>query len=71
MLYFLFFVVKNLIIVIPLLISVAYFTFAKIKILGAIQRRRDLNVFGVFGLLQSLSDGFKLLVKETVLTSNC
>lgn len=61
---------KILIIIVPLLISVAYFTLAERKILGAIQRRRGPNVVGVFGLLQPLSDGFKLLVKETVLPSN-
>ena len=53
---------KILIIVVPLLISVAYF--AERKILGAIQRRRGPNVIGVYGLLQPLSDGLKLLVKE-------
>lgn len=63
-------IVKILIIVVPLLISVAYFTLAERKILGAIQRRRGPNVVGVYGLLQPLSDGFKLLVKETVLPSN-
>jgi NADH-quinone oxidoreductase subunit H len=61
--------VKILIIVVPLLISVAYFTLAERKILGAIQRRRGPNVVGVYGLLQPLSDGFKLLVKETVIPS--
>ena len=61
---------KILIIVVPLLISVAYFTLAERKILGAIQRRRGPNVIGVYGILQPLSDGFKLLVKETVLPSN-
>jgi len=62
--------IKILIIVVPLLISVAYFTLAERKILGAIQRRRGPNVVGVYGLLQPLSDGFKLLVKETVIPSN-
>ena len=62
--------VKILIIIVPLLISVAYFTLAERKILGAIHRRRGPNVIGVYGLLQPLSDGFKLLVKETVLPSS-
>jgi NADH-quinone oxidoreductase subunit H len=66
---YIFFFVKILIIIICLLISVAYFTLAERKILGAAQRRRGPNVIGVFGLLQPLSDGFKLLVKETVLPS--
>lgn len=61
--------VKILIIVIPLLISVAYFTLAERKILGAIQRRRGPNVVGIYGLLQPLSDGLKLLIKETIIPS--
>ena len=46
------------------------FYISRKKILGAIQRRRGPNVVGVYGLLQPLSDGFKLLIKETVLPSN-
>jgi NADH-quinone oxidoreductase subunit H len=62
--------IKILIIIIPLLIAVAYFTLAERKILGAIQRRRGPNVIGLFGLLQPLSDGLKLFAKETVIPSN-
>jgi len=61
---------KILIVIIPLLISVAYFTLAERKILGAIQRRRGPNVIGIYGLLQPLSDGFKLFVKESIIPSN-
>lgn len=61
---------KILIIVVPLLLSVAYFTLAERKIMGAIQRRRGPNVVGVYGLLQPLADGFKLLIKETVIPSS-
>lgn len=68
--YYLELLFKILVIVIPLLISVAYFTLAERKILGAIQRRRGPNVVGTYGLLQPLSDGFKLLVKETVIPSS-
>lgn len=69
-LYYLTTFIIILIIVIPLLISVAYFTLAERKILGAIQRRRGPNVVGVYGLLQPLADGLKLLVKEIVIPSN-
>ena len=63
-------VLKILLIVIPLLISVAYFTIAERKIMGSIQRRRGPNVIGFLGLLQPLADGLKLFAKETILPSN-
>jgi NADH-quinone oxidoreductase subunit H len=68
--YYIIILIKILVIVVPLLISVAYFTLAERKILGAIQRRRGPNVVGVYGLLQPLSDGLKLFVKETVIPSS-
>jgi len=70
MFFLLIVLLKILFIIVPLLVSVAYFTLAERKILGAIQRRRGPNVIGVYGLMQPLADGFKLLVKETVLPSN-
>lgn len=63
-------ILKILAIVIPLLISVAYFTIAERKFMGSIQRRRGPNVIGFVGLLQPLADGLKLFVKETILPSN-
>lgn len=63
-------ILKILAIVVPLLISVAYFTIAERKLMGSIQRRRGPNVIGFLGLLQPLADGLKLFVKETVFPSN-
>lgn len=63
-------IIKILLIIVPLLISVAYFTLAERKIMGSVQRRKGPNVIGIFGLLQPLSDGLKLFVKETILPSN-
>ena len=63
-------ILKILVIIIPLLISVAYFTLAERKIMGSIQRRKGPNVIGFLGLLQPLSDGLKLFTKETILPSN-
>lgn len=63
-------ILKILSIVVPLLISVAYFTIAERKIMGAIQRRRGPNVVGFMGLLQPLADGLKLFAKETILPTS-
>jgi len=57
-------------IILPLLISVAYFTIAERKLMGIIQRRKGPNVVGFIGLLQPLADGLKLFSKETILPSN-
>jgi len=70
MLFFIHTLLQILVIIVPLLLSVAYFTLAERKIMGAIHRRRGPNVIGAYGLLQPLADGLKLLVKETVLPSN-
>ncbi len=62
-------VIKILIIVVPLLISVAYLTYWERKIISAMQLRRGPNVVGPFGLLQPFADGMKLFFKETVIPS--
>nr|YP_010726700.1 NADH dehydrogenase subunit 1 [Cystoclonium purpureum f. stellatum]WDY85187.1 NADH dehydrogenase subunit 1 [Cystoclonium purpureum f. stellatum] len=61
---------KIILIIIPLLISIAYMTLAERKIMAAMQRRKGPNIVGIFGLLQPLADGLKLFVKETVLPSS-
>jgi NADH-quinone oxidoreductase subunit H len=63
-------ILQVLLLIIPLLIAVAYFTLAERKIMASMQQRRGPNVVGFFGLLQPLADGLKLLVKETVLPSS-
>lgn len=63
-------ILKILALVVPLLISVAYFTIVERKFMGSIQRRRGPNVIGFLGLLQPLADGLKLFIKETILPSN-
>ena len=62
-------VIKILAIVVPILLSVAYLTYAERKVIGAMQLRKGPNVVGPFGLLQPLCDGAKLFLKETVIPS--
>jgi NADH-quinone oxidoreductase subunit H len=62
-------VAEVLAIVVPLLLAVAYLTYAERKVLAAAQLRKGPNVVGAFGLLQPLADGAKLLFKETVIPS--
>ena len=63
-------VAQILAIVLPLLVAVAYLTYAERKVIGAIQLRKGPNVVGPFGLLQPLADGLKLFLKETVIPTN-
>ena len=63
-------VLKILLIAVPLLVAVAYLTYAERKVIGAIQLRKGPNVVGPFGLLQPLADGAKLFFKETVLPTS-
>lgn len=63
-------VIKIVAIVVPLLLAVAYLTYAERKVIGAMHLRRGPNVVGPFGLLQPLADGLKLFLKETVIPSS-
>jgi NADH-quinone oxidoreductase subunit H len=63
-------IVGFLLIVVPVLLSVAYLTLAERKIMGAMQQRTGPNFVGFWGLLQPLADGLKLLLKETVIPTN-
>jgi NADH-quinone oxidoreductase subunit H len=60
-------VLEALAILVPLLIGVAYATYAERKILAAIQLRKGPNVVGWFGLLQAFADAGKMLMKETII----
>jgi NADH-quinone oxidoreductase subunit H len=60
-------ILEALAILVPLLIGVAYATYAERKILAAIQLRKGPNVVGWFGLLQAFADAGKMLMKETII----
>jgi NADH-quinone oxidoreductase subunit H len=62
-------VIQIVAVVVPLLLAVAYLTYAERKILGSIQLRQGPMTVGPFGLLQPIADGLKLMVKETIIPS--
>ena len=62
-------IIEIVAIIVPLLLAVAYLTYAERKVLAAAQLRRGPNVVGWFGLLQPIADGLKLFLKETVVPS--
>jgi len=59
-------VVKALALLVPLLVGVAYLTYAERKVLAAMQLRKGPNVVGPFGLFQPFADAIKMLMKETI-----
>jgi NADH-quinone oxidoreductase subunit H len=62
-------VLEALALLVPVLISVAYLTYAERKVLAAIQLRKGPNVVGPFGLMQPFADAIKMLTKETIIPS--
>ena len=60
-------VLEALALLVPLLIGVAYLTYAERKVLAAMQLRKGPNVVGPFGLLQPFADALKMLMKETII----
>jgi NADH-quinone oxidoreductase subunit H len=59
--------IQALALLVPLLIGVAYLTYAERKVLAAIQLRKGPNVVGPFGLWQPFADALKMLMKETII----
>jgi len=58
--------IKIIAIVGPLMIAIAYLTYAERKVIGYMQVRIGPNRVGFFGLLQPIADGVKLLMKEII-----
>jgi NADH-quinone oxidoreductase subunit H len=63
-------IAEILVIVVPMLLAVAYLTYAERKVIAVMQLRKGPNVVGPFGLLQPLADGAKLFLKETVIPTD-
>lgn len=58
-----------LVLILPVMLSIAYTTLAERKVMGSMQRRLGPNIVGYYGLLQPFADALKLLLKETILPS--
>ena len=58
---------KIIIIFIPLLLSIMLYTLSERKVQGWIQHRIGPNIVGIYGILQPLVDGIKLLIKEIII----
>jgi NADH-quinone oxidoreductase subunit H len=59
--------IKIMVLVVPLMLGVAYLTYAERKIIGWMQVRIGPNRVGFQGLLQPIADAVKLLMKEIII----
>ena len=58
-----------LLVILPLVVAVAYLTYAERKVIAYMQLRKGPNVVGPFGLLQPIADAVKLMHKEIIIPS--
>ena len=59
-------ITEVLLLIIPVLMTVAFITIAERKTMASMQRRIGPNIVGYYGLLQAFADALKLLIKEYV-----
>ena len=63
-------VLKILILLVPVLVSVAMIVWLDRRVWAFVQKRRGPNVVGPFGLLQSLADALKYIFKEVIIPAS-
>ena len=61
--------IDPILVLLPILLSVAFVTIVERKQLAAHQRRIGPNIVGFYGVLQPFADALKLIVKENVIPS--
>ena len=62
--------IKTVLLILPILLIVAFFTLIERRLMALIQRRKGPNVVGYLGLFQAITDGFKLILKEIIFPLN-
>jgi NADH-ubiquinone oxidoreductase chain 1 len=59
-------IIEVILVIVPVLLTVAFVTVAERKTLASMQRRIGPNIVGYYGLLQAFADALKLFLKEYV-----
>jgi NADH-quinone oxidoreductase subunit H len=63
-------VYKILFLLVPILVSVAMIVWLDRRVWGLVQKRKGPNVVGPFGLLQTLADALKYILKEIIIPAS-